>query len=141
MKSSIKFALLAISYLFFSQGLYSQDFSSITGDLDQLESLIADTILKTEEQQRLLETLHQNLNESGNLIGSYGNIITQQESLLQELQIQLNKMSETYRMQSELSAKYEKSYRFWRTFTLIAVPAAAIISGGLVWVLTTYTGR
>jgi hypothetical protein len=37
-------------------------------------------------------------------------------------------MSETYRKQSALSAKYEKSSRFWKTFTLIAVPAAAVLS-------------
>jgi hypothetical protein len=34
--------------------------------------------------------------------------------------------------QPALSAKYEKSSKFWKTFTLIAVPAAAIVSGGLV---------
>jgi hypothetical protein len=32
-------------------------------------------------------------------------------------------------------AKYEKSSRFWKTFTLIAVPTAALLSGGLVWAL------
>jgi hypothetical protein len=44
-------------------------------------------------------------------------------------------MSKTYRKQSSLSAKYEKNSRFWKTFTLIAVPAAALLSGGLVWAL------
>jgi hypothetical protein len=44
-------------------------------------------------------------------------------------------MSETYRTQSALSAKYEESSRFWKIFTLIAVPAAALLSGGLVWAL------
>jgi hypothetical protein len=38
--------------------------------------------------------------------------------------------------QSELSAKYEKSSKFWRTFTLIAVPAAALLSGGIVLAAT-----
>jgi hypothetical protein len=28
-----------------------------------------------------------------------------------------------------------KSSRFWRTFTFLAVPAAALLSGGLVWAL------
>jgi hypothetical protein len=30
-------------------------------------------------------------------------------------------------------ARYEKSSRFWRIFTLIAVPTAAAISGTIVW--------
>jgi hypothetical protein len=42
-------------------------------------------------------------------------------------------MSETYRTQSSLSAKYEKSSRFWKIFTLVGVPAAALLSGVLVW--------
>jgi hypothetical protein len=37
---------------------------------------------------------------------------------------------------SDLSAKYEKSSKFWRTFTLIAVPAAALLSGGIVLAAT-----
>jgi len=113
--------------------LYSQDFSSVGKDLDQLESLINVTLLNTEEQQKLLENLQQNLNESGNLIEDYGNIINRQGQLLEDLQIRLNEMSETYRKQSALSARYERNSKFWRTFTLIAVPAAAILSGSLVW--------
>ena len=119
--------------LLFSPELYSQDFSSIGRDLDQLESLITDTMRNTEEQQRLLESLQQQLNESGNLIGDYENITNRQELLLEELQNRLNEMSETYRRQSSLSAKYEKSSKFWRTFTLIAVPVTAALSGSLVW--------
>jgi hypothetical protein len=42
-------------------------------------------------------------------------------------------MSETYRKQSALSAKYERSSKFWRTFTLIGVPVIALISGGVVF--------
>jgi hypothetical protein len=38
--------------------------------------------------------------------------------------------------QSDLSAKYEKSSKFWRTFTLIAVPVAALLSGGIVLAAT-----
>jgi hypothetical protein len=45
-------------------------------------------------------------------------------------------MSETYRKQSALSAKYEKSSRFWKTFTLVAIPVTALVSGGLVWAIT-----
>ncbi|MDR1637764.1 MAG: hypothetical protein LBR93_10570 [Treponema sp.] len=28
------------------------------------------------------------------------------------------------------------SSKFWRTFTLIAIPSAALLSGGLVWAVT-----
>ena len=113
--------------------LYSQDFSSIETDLVQLECLIADTLLNMEEQQKLLEDLQQNLSESGSLIENYGNIIARQEQLLEDLQKRLSEMSETYRKQSALSAKYAQSSKFWRTFTLIAVPAAAVLSGGIVY--------
>ncbi|MDR0638801.1 MAG: hypothetical protein LBG27_07875 [Spirochaetaceae bacterium] len=50
-----------------------------------------------------------------------------------ELQTRLTEMSEIYKAQSTLSAKYERSSKFWRTFTLIAVPSAALLSGGIVW--------
>jgi hypothetical protein len=56
----------------------------------------------------------------------------EQEKLLMDLRTQLNAMSEIYRTQSALSAKYEKSSKFWRTFTLIAVPLMAVISGSVV---------
>jgi hypothetical protein len=75
------------------------------------------------------------LAESGELIRSYENIIQERESLLRDLQTRLTEMSEIYRTQSALSARYEKSSRFWKTFTLIAVPSAALLSGGLVWAL------
>jgi septal ring factor EnvC (AmiA/AmiB activator) len=111
---------------------FSQDFSSIGRDLTELESLIQDTITNSEEQQRQLDDLRKNLAESGELIGTYESIIAERESLLRDLQERLDAMSETYRTQSALSARYERSSRFWRTFTLIAVPAAALLSGGLV---------
>ena len=112
-----------------------QDFSSIDSDLQQLENLIINTLSNTEEQQKLLEDLRKSLDESGNLISSYETIITGQENLLQTLQTRLNEMSEIYRTQSSLSAKYEKSSKFWKTFTLIGIPAAALLSGGIVWAL------
>jgi len=37
--------------------------------------------------------------------------------------------------QSQLSVKYEKSSKFWKTFTIIAIPVTALISGGIVWAL------
>ena len=117
----------------FAQVSYCQDFSSVDRDLAQLEDLITDTLANTEEQQRLLDSLRVSLDESGNLIASYESIISGQESLLKDLQSRLNEMSETYRMQSALSARYERNSKFWKTFTLIAVPAAAIVSGGIVW--------
>ncbi|MCL2066163.1 MAG: hypothetical protein FWG99_01710 [Treponema sp.] len=125
-----RFACFVISLLLFSPALYSQDFSFVEEDLEQLENLITGTLLNMEEQQKLLEDLHRNLSESGNLIETYENIITEQEKLLQAFQVRLNEMSETYRMQSALSAKYEKTSKFWRNFTLIAIPVTAILSGG-----------
>jgi septal ring factor EnvC (AmiA/AmiB activator) len=113
----------------------SQDFSSLDRDLSALESLIQDTLENSEAQQKQLDDLRKNLIESGELIGNYESIITERENLLKDLQERLAEMSETYRKQSALSAKYEKSSRFWRTFTLIAVPAAALLSGGLVFAL------
>ena len=128
--------LLFVFFSLFSQVAFAQDsFSSLDNDLAQLENLIADTIANTEEQQRLLEDLRQNLAESGNLIDSYEITIAEQENLLKDLQTQLNAMSETYRMQSALSARYERNSKFWRTFTIIAIPVTAVISGVTVWSL------
>jgi chromosome segregation ATPase len=128
-------ALFFILPLFSPQAALSQDFSSIGGDLSALESLIQDTLESSAEQQRQLDDLRRNLDESGELLRSYESIITGQEILLKGLQTRLDAMSETYRTQSSLSARYEKSSRFWKTFTLVGVPAAALLSGGLVWLL------
>jgi hypothetical protein len=46
--------------------------------------------------------------------------------------LQLKEMSETYKTQSLLSKKYARSSKFWKTFTLIGIPAAAILSGLVV---------
>jgi hypothetical protein len=133
MKKTKLFALFFSLSLPLLPPLWSQDMSAISTDLDQLENLINDTLRNTEEQQKLLEALQLNLSESGILIGSYESIISGQERLLADLQLRLNEMSETYRTQSALLARYEKSSRFWRTFTLIAVPTAAAVSGTIVW--------
>ena len=127
------FFSLLFSQAAFSQAAPSQGFSSLDGDLSQLEALISDTLSNTLEQQKLLDGLRESLSESGSLIAAYESTIQGQESLLRELQTQLSGMSETYRRQSALSATYEKSSRFWRTFTLIAIPTTALISGGIVW--------
>ena len=119
--------------LLFSQAAWPQGFSSIDTDLQALENLINDTITNTQEQQKLLEDLRQSLQESGKLIENYESIIKEQENLLKNLQEHLAEMSETYRKQSLLSAKYERSSKFWKRFTLIGIPAAAIISGLTVW--------
>jgi septal ring factor EnvC (AmiA/AmiB activator) len=129
-------AICFFLFSLFSQAAYSQDFSSIDTDLQALENLINDTIANTEEQRKLLEDLRRSLDESGNLISSYETIIQEQENLLANLREQLNEMSETYRMQSQLSAKYERSSKFWRTFTLTAIPVTALLSGSLVWALS-----
>jgi hypothetical protein len=133
MKPIAAFALVFFCSSLFSPVVYSQDFSSIDNDLQTLEALINDTIANTEEQQKLLDSLKENLSESGNLIASYENIIQEQEKLLANLQLRLTEMSETYKMQSALSAKYARTSKFWRTFTLIAIPVTAAISGTVVW--------
>jgi len=127
-----RFTAAVICFFFFllsSQAVYSQDFSSIDQDLAQLESLINDTLTNTQEQQKQLEALKQNLNASAELINSYENTIKEQETLLASLREQLTAMSETYKMQSALSARYAQSSKFWKTFTLVAIPVTAVISG------------
>ena len=125
--------LFYILFLLLSQGVSAQDFSSVDNDLQQLEDLIKDTIANTEEQQKLLDNLRESLNESETLIVDYENRITEQESLLQNLQAQLQAMSETYSRQSALSGRSERRLRFWRNFTLVGIPATAVISGLFVW--------
>ncbi|MDR0302923.1 MAG: hypothetical protein LBI04_11525 [Treponema sp.] len=117
----------------FSPAVYSQEFSSIDRELAQLENLINDTIANSEQQQKLLADLQQNLTESGNLIESYEQIMTERETLLQDLQARLTEMSEIYRTQSALSAKYAQNSKFWKTFTLIGIPTAAVISGAVIY--------
>ena len=52
-----------------------QGMKCVDSDLEQLETLIADTLRNTEELQKLLEDLQQNLSESGELIESYESIM------------------------------------------------------------------
>ena len=125
--------LLLVLFAALLPPLSAQDFSSIDKDLQALEDLIADTLRNTEEQQKLLEDLQKNLSESGELIESYESIIQEQEKFLADLQRHLNEMSETYRRQSALSARYAQSSKFWRTFTLIAIPVTAGLG---VWIGT-----
>jgi peptidoglycan hydrolase CwlO-like protein len=90
--------------LLLPQAAWSQDFSSIGGDLSALENLIRDTLKSSEAQQKQLDDLRRNLDESGDIIKSYESIIAGRESLLKDLQTRLDAMSETYRTQSALSA-------------------------------------
>jgi len=124
---------LFLCCLLFLQAAWSQDFLSLDSDLQLLEDLIADTLNSTLEQQQLLNDLRQSLDESGNLLAGYENIITEQENLLKDLRTRLNEMSEIYQTQSSLSARSEQRLKRWRIFTLIGIPAAAILSGGIVW--------
>ena len=81
-----KISIAVICFCIFSslssQAVFAQDFSSIDNDLQTLESLINDTLTNTQEQQKLLENLKKNLDESGILIASYENTIQEQEKLL-----------------------------------------------------------
>ena len=91
-KSLPRFTAAVILFIFSylsSPALYSQDFSSIDQDLAQLESLINDTLTNTQEQQKQLEALKQNLNASAELINNYENTIKEQETLLASLRKQL----------------------------------------------------
>jgi len=133
MKQSIATVTCFIYFLLSSQAVYAQDFSSIDNDLQTLESLINDTLTNTQEQQKLLEDLKKNLDESGILIANYESIITEQENLLASLREQLNAMYETYKKQSALSARYAQNSKFWQTFTIIAIPVTAVISGVVGW--------
>ena len=117
--------LLLVLFAAVSYPLLSQDFSSIDMDLEQLENLIADTLKNSEAQLKQLEDLIPLFYENEKLIESYGNIITEREKSLRDLQERLNGMSETYRRQSALSGRYAKRLKFWRVFTAVAVPAAA----------------
>ena len=139
-KYSPRFTATIICFCVFSSlsspVVFAQDFSSIDNDLQTLESLINDTLTNTQEQQKLLEDLKQNLEKSGILIANYENTITEQENLLASLREQLNAMYETYRKQSALSARYAQSSKFWRTFTIVAIPVTAVISGTLVWAVS-----
>ena len=140
-KYSPRFTAAVICFFFSylsSQAVYSQDFSSIDQDLAQLESLINDSLANTQEQQKQLENLKQNLNASANLIASYENTIKEQETLLADLRKQLTAISETYKMQSQLSARYAQSSKFWKTFTIVAIPVTAVISGVVVWGLCAH---
>jgi len=131
-KSSPHFTAAVILFIFFSlssPAVYSQDFSSIDQDLAQLESLINDSITNTQEQQKQLEDLKKNLTASANLIDNYETTIKEQEILLASLREQLTAMSETYKTQSQLSARYAQSSKFWKTFTIVAIPVTAVISG------------
>jgi septal ring factor EnvC (AmiA/AmiB activator) len=75
----------------------SPDFSSIENNLEQLESLIEDTLNTNETLTKQLADLNLILNEKELLID-------EQEALLTELQTQLNGMSETYKTLSSLYA-------------------------------------
>ena len=136
LKKSCIIVFCFIYSLLSSQAAFAQDFLSLDDDLQLLEDMIKDTIANTQEQEKLLQDLRQSLSESGTLIAGYENRITEQEALLKNLQAQLNAMSETYHQQSNLSGKYEQRLRFWRNFTLIGIPAAMLVSGGVVWAVS-----
>ncbi|MDR0690269.1 MAG: hypothetical protein LBG08_08425 [Spirochaetaceae bacterium] len=135
MRLSAAVALLCTWSLLLPQGLSSQDFSSVGRDLSALEGLILDTLKNSETQMQQLDDLRRNLAESEALIGSYETIITERERLLGDLQIRLNEISEISKRQSALSRKYAENSRFWKTFTLIGLPAAALLGGGLIWMV------
>ncbi|GHU87709.1 hypothetical protein FACS189476_03580 [Spirochaetia bacterium] len=124
MKSRHCFAVFCLISLLLSFPLYSQEQSSIYDNLDKLESLLLDTLSNSETQSRQLEDLNRTLAENEQILRG-------REQLLTDLRAQLTAMSETYQKQSDLSAKYGRSSRFWKTFTLIGIPVTAVISAGV----------
>jgi septal ring factor EnvC (AmiA/AmiB activator) len=120
-------ASLSSSALFAQEPL--PDFSSIDRNLEALETLIGDTLSNSETLTRQLQNLRENLTEQERILSERETSIAAQERLLTELRQQLNEMSQTYKAQSALSAKYERSSRFWRNFTLIGIPVAALLGG------------
>ncbi|GHV90656.1 hypothetical protein AGMMS50268_11590 [Spirochaetia bacterium] len=116
--------MLRLISLLLSPPLYSQEPPSIYDNLDKLESLLLDTLSNSETQSRQLEDLNRTLAENEQ-------ILQEREQLLTDLRTQLTGMSETFQKQSDLSAKYERSSKFWKTFTLIGIPVTAVISAGV----------
>jgi septal ring factor EnvC (AmiA/AmiB activator) len=100
------------------------DLSSIDRQMEELQSLIDDTL--NNEQQQI-----QRLNDLSQILAENERLLSERETLLQTLKVQLADLSETYKMQANLSRKYERSSRFWRTCTLVGIPAAVAISAGV----------
>jgi len=114
--------------------LYSQeqpDFGGIQEDLGQLERLIGASLREKETQEAQLQALKENLSAQEALLSEKEASIQAQDALLTTLRTQLAEMSSLYKTRSELSARYERKSKFWRTFSLISLPTAAIISAAL----------
>jgi recombinational DNA repair ATPase RecF len=122
MKSLHIFCLIFLSL---SSPLFSQEQPSIYDNLDKLENLLLNTLTNSERQSRQLEDLNTTLAKNER-------IMQEREQLLTDLRTQLTEMSETFQKQSNLSAKLERSSKFWKTFTLVGIPVMAAISGGVV---------
>jgi len=109
----------------------SPGFAEIESDLEKLENLITDTLSNNEQLSLQLRDLEENLNEHETLLSGKEALIDRQENLLRELGTRLESMSQIYREQSLLSKKSARSSKFWKTFTIIGIPAAALLSGGV----------
>jgi septal ring factor EnvC (AmiA/AmiB activator) len=124
------------------QVLYSQDasgqadFSTIDSQLEELENLISDTISCNETLEKQLRDLKENLTRQERISLGRENSTAGQEDLLKKLRSELGEMSVTYKAQSDLSAKYEKSSRFWKIFTLVGIPLAILLSSGVTAALS-----
>ncbi|MCL2443101.1 MAG: hypothetical protein FWD13_06490 [Treponema sp.] len=93
------------------------------------EDLIDSMINNKQELQKLIEALRSNLHDSGNKDTACEAIITEQENILENLHNQLNIMSETYKKQKILLARYKQKSNFWKIFALIGIPITAVIIG------------
>jgi septal ring factor EnvC (AmiA/AmiB activator) len=79
-------ALFCVCSLLSPRAVSPQDFSSIAGDLTELENLIQDTLRNSGEQQKQLEDLRKTIAEIEVLIGTCESVIAEREDLLRNLQ-------------------------------------------------------
>jgi uncharacterized protein HemX len=119
-----KILVLLLLSLASSPALFAQESQLSATQLEELQSLIEDTL--SNEQQQM-----QRLNNLNSLLAENERLLAEREELLKTLKTQLEDLSETYRKQSTLSKKYARSSKFWRTFTLAGIPAVAAISAGV----------
>jgi hypothetical protein len=100
------------------------DFASIESVMDGIESLLLDTIGTNETQQRQLNDLSQTLSERERLIEEQGNS-------LRTLRTDLGGMSETWKKLSDYSKSLEQKSAFWKRFSIIGLPLAALLGAGI----------
>jgi hypothetical protein len=105
-------------------------------NIDQALNLMSDSMNNEEAVILQLEELKRNSIEQEQILNEKEASIAEQERLLLELRQRLEGMSQIYREQSILYEKSAASSRFWKRFSLIALPVAALLSGGITALVT-----